>query len=122
MRQSLLAIRATLRNDGWLQIGRGGAVLHHAPFSHVSGLHPGDIRACIAAGIPTLDSRQMRASDVSELAVRGPMPGFFDDVLGTDPDGCLSTRSWRTIFNRYAARPGAVFHNFVPTPEPWQRR
>jgi len=119
MRSTLGEIRATLANDGWLSIGRGGATLHYSPNAHVEGLHPHHIRACIAAGIPTLDSTAMDIKDVYELSVRGPMPSFTDEPFGTDPDGGLSKRQWRVIFNRYAARPGAVFHNYQPDPTPW---
>ena len=122
VRSMLGEIRATLANDGWLQIGRGGATLHYSPNAHVEGLHPHHIRACIAAGIPTLDSTGMKVEDVYELAVRGPMPGFVDETFGTDPDGSLSKRHWRVIFDRYAARDGAVFHNYSPTPSAWRAR
>jgi hypothetical protein len=119
IRSSLAEIRAALANDGWLSIGRGGASLHYAPNAHVEGLHPHHVRACIAAGIPTLDSTGMDIKDVYELSVRGPMAGFVDSAFGPDLDGSLSTRQWRVIFNRYAAREGAVFHNFRPEPMPW---
>ncbi len=120
MHSSIQEIRAARANDGWLQIGRGGASLHYTPNAHVEGLHGHHIRACIAAGIPTLDSRNMSVQDVYELAVRGPMTGFVDSSFGPDADGNLSTRQWRVIFDRYAARPGAVFHNYTPNPTPWQ--
>jgi len=122
VRSCIQEIRATLANDGWLQIGRGGTTLHYSPNAHVEGLHPHHIRACIAAGIPTLDSTNMDVRDVYELAVRGPMPGFVDETFGTDPDGSLSKRQWRVIFDRYGAREGAVFHNYTPTPDPWRAR
>jgi hypothetical protein len=118
-RSSLQDIRATLANDGWLQIGRGGATLHYSPNAHVEGLHPHHIRACIAAGIPTMDSTGLDIGDVYELSVRGPMAGFADSAFGPDPDGSLSTRQWRVIFDRYAAREGAVFHNYTPNLTPW---
>jgi hypothetical protein len=120
MRSSLQDIRATLANDGWLQIGRGGAALQYSPNAHVEGLHPHHIRACIAAGIPTLDSTGMDIGDVYELSVRGPMAGFADSAFGSDLDGSLSTRQWRVIFDRYAAREGARFHNYTPNPTPWR--
>ena len=119
IRSSIQEIRAARANDGWLQIGRGGASLHYTPNAHVEGLHSHHIRACIAAGIPTLDSRNMSVKDVYELAVRGPMTGFVDSSFGPDADGNLSTRQWRVIFDRYAARQGAVFHNYTPDPTPW---
>lgn len=119
MRSTLQEIRATLANDGWLSIGRGGATLHYSPNAHVEGLHPHHVRACIAAGIPTLDSTAMDIKDVYELSVRGPMAGFADSAFGPDLDGSLSTRQWRVIFDRYAAREGAVFHNYTPTPTHW---
>lgn len=112
-------IEKALANDGWMTIGRGGAMLHYAPGCTLSGMGRDGTAEIIAAGVPTCDSNGMDFDDVWDLAVRGPMPGFVADTFGTNPDGSLSTRPWRVIFNRYAARGGAVFHNYEPTPEPW---
>lgn len=120
IRRNVQHIREALANGGWLSIGRGGATLHTSPNSRLEGIHGHTIAACIAAGVPTLDSTGCDFDRVWDLAVRGPMPGFSDSTFGTNPDGSLSTRHWRTIFNRYATDPGAVFYNFAPSPDPWK--
>jgi hypothetical protein len=61
-------------SGGHLSIGRGGYVLHYAEGSTLSGYDCDTIKqACIARGLPVIDSRNVSLEKVIELAFRGPM-------------------------------------------------
>lgn len=74
--------RALAVVGGHLQIGRGGYSLHYAQGATLSGYDCDAMKeACIAAGLPVIDSRNVAFAVVVELAVHGPMA-----AVGRDPD------------------------------------
>lgn len=68
-------IRDALSTEGgYLAIGRGGFTLYFARGAYLSGHDCETIKAaCIAAGLPVIDSRGLPFEVVYDLAVRGPM-------------------------------------------------
>ncbi len=68
-------IREALTTEGGhLAIGRGGFTLYFARGAYLSGHDCDTIKtACIAAGLPVIDSRALPFEVVCDLAVRGPM-------------------------------------------------
>ena len=74
--------RALATEGGHLAIGRGGATLY---FGHGASLSSHDIEpikdACIAAGLPVIDSRTVDFGVVARLAINGPLV-----AVGVQPD------------------------------------
>ena len=68
-------IREALTTEGGhLAIGRGGFTLYFARGAYLSGHDCEAIKtACIAAGLPVIDSRGLAFEVVCDLAMRGPM-------------------------------------------------
>lgn len=66
--------RALATAGGYLSIGRGGFSLHFGRGAHLSGYDCETVKAaCIAAGLPVIDSRMVDFAAVARLAVNGPM-------------------------------------------------
>jgi hypothetical protein len=66
--------RALATDGGHLSIGRGGFTLYFARGAHLSGYDCEPVKAaCIAAGLPVIDSRMVDFSAVARLAIKGPM-------------------------------------------------
>ncbi|SEE66164.1 hypothetical protein SAMN05519104_6945 [Rhizobiales bacterium GAS188] len=65
---------ALATDGGHLMIGRGGFSLRFARGAALSGYDCETIKAaCIAAGLPVIDSRMVEFGAVARLAVNGPM-------------------------------------------------
>jgi len=59
---------------GHLFIGHNGAILHFAPGARVSGFPCGAIKAaCLAAGLPVIDSRTAPFRRLHAVVAEGPM-------------------------------------------------
>jgi len=59
---------------GHLSIGRGGFSLHFGRGAHLSGYDCETVKtACIAAGLPVIDSRMVDFATVARLAINEPM-------------------------------------------------
>ena len=66
--------RALATAGGHLSIGRGGFSLYFGRGAHLSGYDCETIKtACIAAGLPVIDSRMVDFAIVAGLAINGPM-------------------------------------------------
>ena len=66
--------RALATEGGHLAIGRGGFSLYFGRGAHLSGYHCETVKAaCIAAGLPVIDSRIVDFAAVARLAINGPM-------------------------------------------------
>src|SRR5580693_6648501 len=66
--------RAVVTEGGHLSIGRGGFGLHFGRGAHLSGYDCEPVKAaCIAAGLPVIDSRGVEFAAVARLAIDGPM-------------------------------------------------
>ncbi len=74
--------RALATSGGHLAIGRGGFTLHYDQGCHMSGYDVEPTKAaCIAAGLPVIDSREAPFDAVAKLAIGGPMV-----AVGEKPD------------------------------------
>ena len=78
-RNNVEQLTETIENGGFLTRGRGGDTLHISPNHRCEGLHPGNVRAIYAAGIPVVDTRTISGDKIVSWAFRGPMPGFKTD-------------------------------------------
>ena len=77
-----LIAEALATGGGHLSIGRGGFILWYGDGSRLSGYDPEPIKvACIAAGLPVIDSRGVAFDAVAQLVLRGPMV-----AVGAPPD------------------------------------
>jgi hypothetical protein len=66
--------RALATEGGHLGIGRGGFTLYYARGSTLSGYDVEPMKAaCVAAGLPIIDSRMIDFDTGLDLAVKGPM-------------------------------------------------
>ena len=66
--------RALATEGGHLSIGRGGFSLYFGRGAHLSGYDCEPVKAaCIAAGLPVIDSRMVDFAAVARLAIKGPM-------------------------------------------------
>jgi len=66
--------RALATDGGHLTIGRGGFSLHFGRGATLSGYDCETMKAaCIAAGLPVIDSRMVEFGVVARLAINGPM-------------------------------------------------
>lgn len=69
-------------SGGYLFLGRGGFSLHFARGATLSGYACDEIKsACVAAGLPVIDARNIDYGSLVELVFRGPMV-----AVGRDPD------------------------------------
>jgi hypothetical protein len=67
-------VRALATEGGHLSIGRGGFSLYFDRGAHLSGYDCEAVKAaCIAAGLPVIDSRMVEFAAVARLAIKGPM-------------------------------------------------
>jgi hypothetical protein len=67
-------VRALATAGGHLSIGRGGFSLYFGRGAHLSGYECETVKAaCIAAGLPVIDSRDVEFAAVARLAINGPM-------------------------------------------------
>lgn len=67
-------VRALATEGGHLSIGRGGFSLYFGRGAHLSGYDCETVKAaCIAAGLPVIDSRGVEFAAVARLAINGPM-------------------------------------------------
>jgi hypothetical protein len=67
-------VRALATAGGHLSIGRGGFSLHFGRGAHLSGYECETVKAaCIAAGLPVIDSREVEFAAAARLAINGPM-------------------------------------------------
>ena len=77
-----LIAEALATEGGHLSIGRGGFILWYGDGSRLLGYDPEPIEAaCIAAGLPVIDSRGVAFDAVARLVLRGPMI-----AVGAPPD------------------------------------
>jgi hypothetical protein len=74
--------RALATEGGHLAVGRGGATLYFSPGVSLSSYDIEPIKdACIAAGLPVIDSSMVDFGVVAWLAINGPMV-----AVGVPPD------------------------------------
>jgi hypothetical protein len=74
--------RALATEGGHLSIGRGGFSLYFARGAHLSGYDCEPVKAaCIAAGLPVIDSRMVDFAAVAQLAIKGPMIAVVASAL-----------------------------------------
>jgi hypothetical protein len=74
--------QALVVEGGHLFIGPNGAILHFAPGARVSGFPCEAIKAaCLAAGLPVIDSRAVPFRRLYAVVVEGPMT-----AVGKPPD------------------------------------
>ena len=77
-----LIAAALATGGGHLSIGRGGFILWYGDGCRLLGYDPEPIKAaCIAAGLPVIDSRGVAFDAVARLVIRGPMI-----AVGAPPD------------------------------------
>lgn len=104
-------IDSALRTPGGhLSIGRGGFTLYHSEGARLSGYDLEPVKAaCIAAGLPVIDSLCVPFDAVLHLAVAGPMI-----AVGRDPDPApwraLSFASLSAVAADYAAAGAEVWN------------
>lgn len=108
-----LIARAFATVGGHLAIGRGGYTLHYDRGCRLSGYDVEPIKAaCIAAGLPVIDSREVPFEVVVKLAVGGPMV-----AVGEEPDAApwhaLAFVPLRVVAEAYG-QAGAEVHNLPP--------
>ncbi len=66
--------RALATEGGHLALGRGGATLYFAEGASLSTYDIDPLKnACIAAGLPVIDSRMVDFGTIARLAINGPM-------------------------------------------------
>ncbi|CAH0178842.1 hypothetical protein [Roseomonas sp. CECT 9278] len=107
-------IREALTTEGGhLAIGRGGFTLYFARGAFLSGHDYETIKtACIAAGLPVIDSRALPFEVVCDLAVRGPMVAVGEPA-SAPPWGAFSYAPLAAIADAYRAA-GAEVWNLPP--------
>jgi len=107
-------IRESLTTKGGhLAIGRGGFTLYFARGAYLSGHDCEAIKtACIAAGLPVIDSRALPFEVVCDLAVRGPMVAVGEPA-SPPPWGAFSYAPLAAVADAYRAA-GAELWNLPP--------
>lgn len=96
-------------SGGHLSIGRGGYTLYFNSSSRLQGYDCDQMKeACIARGLPVIDSRTVPFDVVWDLAVKGPMVavGRAADVA---PWGALSSAPLQAVADAYRAGGAEVF-------------
>jgi len=105
--------RALATDGGHLSIGRGGGTLYFGGGCRLSGFNDEAMKeACIAAGLPDIDSRCVEWDAVYQLAVHGPMVAVGEPV-SPQPWHSLSYEPLRHVADRYRAA-GAEVYNLPP--------
>ena len=95
---------------GHLSIGRGGYTLYFNGSSRLQGYDCDQMReACVARGLPVIDSRIVPFDVVWDLAVKGPMVavGRAADVA---PWGAFSSAPLQAVADAYRAAGAEVFN------------
>ncbi len=107
-------IREALTTEGGhLAIGRGGFTLYFARGAYLSGHDCETIKtACIAAGLPVIDSRGLAFDVVRDLAVRGPMVAVGEPA-SAPPWGAFSYAPLAAVAAAFRAA-GAEVWNLPP--------
>lgn len=105
--------RALATEGGHLAIGRGGYALHYDRGCTLSGYDCESMKAaCIAAGLPVIDSREVPFDAVVKLAVSGPMIAVGEPAH-PEPWHALSSAPLAVIAEAYRAA-GAEVVNLDP--------
>lgn len=114
-------IREALTTEGGhLAIGRGGFTLYFARGAYLSGHDSETIKAaCIAAGLPVIDSRGLAFEVVCDLAVRGPMVAV-GELASPPPWGAFSYAPLVAVADAYRAAGAEVWN--IPAAVPTARR
>ncbi len=104
-------IREALTTEGGhLAIGRGGFTLYFARGAYLSGHDCDTIKtACIAAGLPVIDSRALPFEVVCDLAVRGPMVAVGEPA-SPPPWGAFSYAPLAAVADAYRAAGAEVWN------------
>ena len=104
-------IREALATEGGhLAIGRGGFTLYFARGAYLSGHDCDTIKtACIAAGLPVIDSRALPFEVVCDLAVRGPMVAVGEPA-SPPPWGAFSYAPLAAVADAYRAAGAEVWN------------
>lgn len=107
-------IRDALSTEGGhLAIGRGGFTLYFARGAYLGGHDWETINsACIAAGLPVIDSRGLPFEVVCDLAVRGPMVAVGEPA-SPQPWSTLSYAPLAAVAEAYRTA-GAEVWNLPP--------
>ena len=109
--------RALVTVGGHLAIGRVGFTLWYDRGCRLAGYEVEPIKAaCIAAGLPVIDSRSVPFEAVSRLAVGGPMVAVGEEP-GEPPYGALSCAPLAAGPAAYR-KAGAEVHYLEPASEP----
>lgn len=73
--------RALATEGGHLSIGRYGTTLHYARGCALSGYDPDRLKAaCLAAGLPVIDTRPVPIQHLAELALCAPLVAVGEPV------------------------------------------
>jgi hypothetical protein len=111
---------ALVTEGGHLAIGRGGFTLYFARGAYLSGHDCETIKtACIAAGLPVIDSRALPFEVVCNLAVRGPMVAV-GELASPPPWGAFSYAPIAAVADAYRAAGAEVWN--IPAAAPTARR
>lgn len=104
-------IREALTTEGGhLAIGRGGFTLYFARGAYLSGHDCDTIKtACIAAGLPVIDSRALPFEVVCDLAVRGPMVAVGEPA-SPSPWGAFAYAPLAAVADAYRAAGAEVWN------------
>ncbi len=87
---------------GHLFISHNGAVLHFAPGARVSGFPCGAIKAaCLAAGLPVIDSRAVPFQRLYAVVAEGPMT-----AVGKPP----GPQPWHSLSDAPLAHVARLYH------------
>ena len=106
--------RALAVEGGHLAIGQGGYTLYYAEGSRLSGYDVEPMKAaCIAAGLPVIDSRMLNFETAMHLVMRGPMVAVGKPA-DDPPWHCLADAPLSHVADLYRAA-GAEVINFPCT-------
>ena len=105
--------RALATEGGHLTIGRYGYSLYFGRSCSLSGYDLDDMKAaCIAAGLPVIDSRSADIEKVATVVIRGPMVAV-GETPSAPPWHALSYTPLQHVAELYRAV-GADVHNLPP--------
>jgi len=105
--------RALTVEGGHLAVGRYGYSLYYARGCSLSGYDLDDMKAaCIAAGLPVIDSRTADIVKVATVVIRGPMVAV-GETPSAPPWHALSYTPLQHVAELYRAV-GADVHNLPP--------
>jgi hypothetical protein len=106
--------RALGVEGGHLAIGLAGYMLHTGRGSTLSGYDCDEMkRACIAAGLPVIDSRSVAFETVWRIAVKGPMVAVGDPP-SLEPYHALSYAPLVRVARAYRDAGAEVFNLDLP--------